>query len=315
MLRLALIAVAVVLACAPPVPSESPSPSAPASLRLLVGDTSETLAQRARLLALAGVALDVTSRAGRRGSGAIAELVGRHAADPRVLAVAGGDILAGEILDDVSPRLAETVPIAHLASEPFVLAVAPNSPVADARDLRRRLERDASTVRFAGGPQSSLAHLLAAAVVRDATKRASALVYAAHATPEDAISAVTRGQSQVVLAPLGAIRQAIAESRLRALAVSSASRVTTVTAPTLRESGIDVVLVDWALVVAAPGVGVAEARALRELASRAHRQPGWPDAVRQNGWVDDFATEGLNTFLGTELTRTIALLRDLALVK
>lgn len=307
------------VACLPfaaPSPSPSPTPAAAAPLRVLVGDAPDSsIAARARLLGLAGAQVELVARPGRRGSIAVAELVRQHAGDARALAAVGAAILAGEILEDAKPRLAETVPVARLPTDPLVVAVAPASPVSDARDLRRRLERDASALRFAGGPQATLGHLLAAAIVRDAAHGAAGLVYAAHGSPQDAIAAVAGDQSQIVVAPYGAARAALAEGKIRGLAVSSATRIEGTEIPTLRESGIDVALTDWVLVVAAPGIDAAALAALRDLAQRAHAQPAWREALRQSGWVEDFATEGLTTFLGTELTRTLALLRHLALIK
>lgn len=311
----ALPALALLMASCTSTPPPGPSPTA-SMLRVLVGGTRDgSLVARAVTLGAAGARVELLSRPDRHGSSAVAELVGLHAADATWLAAVSAEILAGEVLEDTAPRVAEMTPVARLPSEPFVLAVAPASPITDARDLRRRLERDASTVRFAGGPQASPGHLLAAAVVRDAAKRASALVYAAHATPQEAIAAVAGGQSQVAVAPYGVARAALADGRLRGLAISSGARVDAVALPTLRESGIDVTFTDWALLVAPPGIIAPELRARRDDVTRAHAQPAWAEAVRRNGWIDDFATQGLVTFLGTELTRTVALLRDLALVR
>lgn len=315
MRSLPLVALILVSACAPlGAPTTTPRVS-PRIERLLVGgDLEGSLGARARLLEAAGPP-QLAARAGRRGSDAIADLVGAYASDAGTLAVVGPGVFVSELLDAATPRLAEAVPVARLASEALVLAVAPASSIEDAKALRARLERDASGVRFAGAELGSLEHHLAALLVKEATGGVRGLVFAAYAGTPQAVAAVAGGQSEVLVARFGDLRAELRSGRLRPLAVTSTERLPGSDIPTLRQSGIDLVLLDWALLVAPPRITLAELGSLREQARRAHAAAAWTDAVRRNGWVDDFSTEAMTTFVGTELSRATASLRDLALIR
>lgn len=282
---------------------------------MLVGGEA-TLEARARLLSASGATVEIVPRAGARGALAIADLVKEHAGDSRHLSIVSASIVPHELLANVAPRLGEATPVARLGSEAFVLAVAPNSPIRDGTTLRDRLEKDAGSLRFAAGSAiGSLEHQLAALVVRDVTHGTNALVYAAYPTVADAIAGVASGQSSIVVGTYGALREALERGRLRALVVSSGQRLSGVEVPTLRESRIDVAFVDWALLVAPPRIATRDLAALRDSVVRAHDDPAWSDAVRQNRWVDDFTTEGLTTFLGTEGSRASTTLLALQLIK
>ncbi len=310
-LPLAVLAVAL-LACAPSAPPPLASPAASLA-RIYVGGAADgSLAQRARMLSPATDA-QVVARPSRRGAEALGELVG-HDADTSLAAVVGPGALAAELVEGASPRVESLVPVARLAGEALVVAVARNSPIADVGSLRRRLERDASATRFAGSDLGGVEHQLAALLVKEATGRVRPLVFAAYGLSAEAARGVAGGQSDVLIARYGDAR-ALLGSSLRALAVSSAERLPSVDIPTLRESKIDVVLVDWALLVAPPRVTSANVVALRELVRRAHASSFWNDAIAKNAFVDDFSTDNMTTFVGVELSRATALLRDLALMR
>lgn len=314
-MRRFLLLVGLVAACTQAAPAVAPSPTI-AALRVLVADDpSGTLARRAQLLAAPGTRVEVAPRPGDAGGVALAELVRAHRADASALVVVSGTLLAREVRGQAAVRLGEAVPVARLGSDALVIAVAKSSPIANVSTFRERLEADSSTVRFAGAGVGTSPHQLAARIVREVTRGVAGLVYASYATVEEAAAAVAGDQAQALLGTYAAVRPVLDAGRLRAIAVSSATRVPGFDAPTLRESKLDVVATDWALLIAPPGIGVGELDTLRRHARQAHADPAWADAVRRNGWIDDFTTEGMTTFIGTELARTEATLRDLELIR
>ncbi len=309
--RLALLAAAL-LACSPSAPSPAASPAARLARVYVGGAADSSLAQRSRMLSSATDA-QVVARPARRGAEALTELVGREA-DRTIAAVVGPGALTAELVEGASPRVEAMVPVARLASEALVIAVARNSPIADVASLRRRLERDASAIRFAGSEIGGVEHQLAALVVKEATGGARSLVFAAYGSSEEAARGVAGGQSEVLVSRYGEAKAPLGSS-LRALAVSSAARLPGLDVATLRESKIDVVLVEWALLVTPPRVSAADVAALRELVRRAHASSLWSEAIARNAFVDDFSTDAMTTFVGVELSRASALLRELALIR
>ena len=105
----------------------------------------------------------------------------------------------------------------------------------------------------------------------------------------------------------------IAAGQLRVLAVSSASRVSGIDAPTLRESGIALDLANWRAVVAPPGLSDAEEEALTARVTRLATSPQWRQTLAQNGWDDQLLTgPGLRQFLLSEQSRIEDVLRRLS---
>ena len=302
----------VLTLCAPP-PSPTGAPASGSLVRIYVGGPADgSLAARARMLTSATDA-QIVARPARRGAEALGELVG-HDDDRTLAAVAGPDTIAAALLERASPRLESMVPVARIASDALVIAVAASSPVADIASLRRHLQREASAVRFAGSAVGSIEHQLAALLVKEAAGGVRPLVFAAYGSAADAGAGVSGGQSDVLVARYGDAKPLL-QKGLRALAVSSAERLPGLDLPTLRESQIDIALVDWAVLVAPPRVSGDDVAGLRELARRAHASSLWSDAVKKNVFVDDFSTDGMTTFVGVEISRATALLRELALVR
>jgi putative tricarboxylic transport membrane protein len=308
-----LLAVAL-LACTSTTPAPTAT-SSPEPSRVLVGGAEQTsLALRARLLASAARDAEVIQRPGRRGTDALAELLLANA-DPTLAAVIGPRVLTAELLERASPRLGETIPVARLASEALVVAVAQSSPLADIGGLRRRLESEASSVRFAGSEIGGGEHQLAALLLKEAESGVGALVFAAYGTSQDAVRGVVGGQADVLLARYGEVRAHLAAGEVRALAVSSSTRLAGADIPTLREASIDVVYLDWALLVAPPGVSAQNVGALRDFARRAHDSPAWREGLAAAALVDDFSTDAMTTFVGVELSRITVLLMELGLLR
>lgn len=298
----------VVVACATASPTPAPTlSSAPERFgALTVGaDESSDLGRRARLLP----AGSVSYRPGKRGVDALAD-TSQHAG---TFAVVAPSVLAAQLLDGASPGVSELVPIARLPSEPLVFAVAKASAIADGAALKRRLKSDASTIRFAGSEIGGIEQQAAALVVKDATGGAAGLLFASYGSTKDAIAGVAGGQSDVLVARYADAKDAIGSGTLRALALSAPARVPGIDVPILREAQIDVALVDWAVLVGSPSLPGATVARYRDLITRTKASSAWADAVKANGWIDDTSTDGLTTFVGTELSRATSLYSELGL--
>ena len=65
-------------------------------------------------------------------------------------------------------------------------------------------------------------------------------------------------------------------------------RLPNVDAPTLTESGIDVVFSNWRGVIAPPGITPEERAAFIDDLARMRATPGWQAELQKNGWKDAF---------------------------
>jgi putative tricarboxylic transport membrane protein len=289
----------------PTSPSPSNSPEASVAVLVVGAEDGSDLAKRAGLLPASARVV----RAGHRGVDALAEMLARQGA----VAVVDSRAIAGELLDGATPRLEEQVPVARLASAPLVVAVAPRSPIADAAALKQKLTDDASTIRFAGAEIGSIEHQVAALLVRDAENGVAALVYAAYGSVPDAVTGITSGQSDVLIATYADLRQALSAGTVRALGVATDARVPGIDLPTLREAKVEVAAPDWALVVAPASITASRLAELRSLVDRARASSQWSEVVRANAWIDDAGTQGMATFLASQFTRATSLYAQLGL--
>jgi putative tricarboxylic transport membrane protein len=72
---------------------------------------------------------------------------------------------------------------------------------------------------------------------------------------------------------------------MKALAVTSESRLKGVAVPTLKEQGINVVIGNWRGVYGAPGITPAERQALTALVLKAVKTKSWAEASEKNSWT------------------------------
>jgi len=80
----------------------------------------------------------------------------------------------------------------------------------------------------------------------------------------------------------------IESGRLRALAISSPSRVTGIEAPTLKEQGLAVDLVNWRAVLAPSGISPDDRARLTALVDRMARSARWQRTLAERGWTDTY---------------------------
>ena len=98
------------------------------------------------------------------------------------------------------------------------------------------------------------------------------------------------------------------------LAVSGEERLDGVDAPTLVESGIDLVFTNWRGVLAPPGISDGQREYLVELFTDMHETDEWQSALEDNGWTDNFATgREFEDFLVEQDTRVADTLKELGL--
>jgi putative tricarboxylic transport membrane protein len=72
---------------------------------------------------------------------------------------------------------------------------------------------------------------------------------------------------------------------MRAVGVTSGTRLKGVNVPTLKEQGIDVELGNWRGVYGAPGITPAQRKELTDLVLAATRSKSWQEALEKNNWT------------------------------
>ena len=104
----------------------------------------------------------------------------------------------------------------------------------------------------------------------------------------------------------------IDSGRLHALAISTPARVPGIDVPTLREQGIDIDMMNWRAVVAAPGLSLAQRDRLMSVISRMVRSPTWQRILRDRDWTDMYlAGDAFDAFLWSERARVDRIVKRL----
>ena len=263
-----------------------------------------------------GVPVEVVNRGGAGGTIGLAELVTRHRGDPQTLMVFG-QVMLGAIRTNNSPvTIADTVPLARLLNEYEVVAVPTSSSHQTLGDLIDDFRREPGRISWAGGSAGGIDHILVGLLAQVAGVDPGNVNYIAHAGGGEAAVAVMGGHVTAGVSGFGEWKAYVDTGRMRLLAVSSAERITGDETPTIRESGLDVVLANWRGVLAPPGTDE-ETRNWLTTALRSMRDStSWQEILRANEWEDSFLSgPEFDRFLGEERATADAVLRSIGLVR
>jgi putative tricarboxylic transport membrane protein len=103
---------------------------------------------------------------------------------------------------------------------------------------------------------------------------------------------------------------------LRALAITAEERVEGIDVPTLKEQGVDVALVNWRGVFAAPGIRKNDMQALSSAIEQMAKSPQWQDVLEKRTWIDMYMpAEEFAAFLKEDTAKVTATLTELGMVK
>ena len=85
--------------------------------------------------------------------------------------------------------------------------------------------------------------------------------------------------------------------------------------PTLTESDVDLVFLNWRGVLAPPEISAERTEELVGYLQEMHDSQGWKDTLKENGWTDDFMTgDEFATFLQEQDDRVSGTLNELGLI-
>ena len=260
-----------------------------------------------------GVSVQVDNVPGAAGTIGLARFIQSERGNPGALMVTGLVMASGVILNGSPVSLAGTTPIARLTAEYEVIVVPASSRFRSLGELIDAFKKDPGSVSWGGGSAGGTDDLLVRLLAEQIGLPASSVNYVAFAGGGAALAAVLGGQLSAAVSGYAEFAGQIAAGQLRVLAISSASRMSGIDAPTLRESGIALDLSNWRAIVAPPGLSDAEEEALTARMTKLAASPKWRSTLEQNGWADEFLTgPPLRQFLLAEQARIEDVLRRLS---
>ena len=235
----------------------------------------------------AGAASSISydNKGGAAGAIGLAQFVNASKGDPNAMMVMGAVMLGGIITGKPPVSLSQATPIARLTSEYNVFVLPANSPLKTMKDVVEQLKKDPGSVKWGGGSRGSTEHIAAAMLAREVGVDAAKINYVAFRGGGEAVAAILGGNVTVGGSGYSEFQQYIDSGKMKAIAVTSATRLKGINVPTMKEQGYNVEIGNWRGVYGAPGITPDQRKALTDMILKAVKTKSWAEALEKNGWT------------------------------
>lgn len=258
----------------------------------------------------------VTNKGGAGGTIGLAEFVNSQRGNDNAFIVMGSVMVGGILTNKAPVTLDQVTPLARLTIENNGIAVPVNSPFKTVKDFTDALKKNAGAVAVGGGSAGGIDHITLALIAKEIGVSADKLNYVPYQGGGEMIAALAGGKLSAAISGISEFKQFVDSGRLRLLAVTSEQRLPNVNAPTMRESGVDVVIGNWRGVVGPPGMSPGGREKLVAMLDKMHDTKTWKETLGKQGWDDAYLSgEKFGAFLKEENTRVTQVLKDVGLLK
>jgi putative tricarboxylic transport membrane protein len=225
------------------------------------------------------------NKGGAAGALGLAQFVNGSKGDANAMMVMGAVMLGGIITGKPPVSLSQATPIARITSEYNVFVLPTNSPFKTMADVVAQLKKDPGSVKWGGGSRGSTEHIAAAMIAQKVGVDPSKINYVAFRGGGEATAAILGGNVTIGGSGYSEFSEYIKVGKMKAIAVTSATRLAGVDVPTLKEQGIDVELGNWRGVYGAPGINAEQRQALTNMVLAALKTPSWAESMKKNEWT------------------------------
>ncbi|WP_394791679.1 Bug family tripartite tricarboxylate transporter substrate binding protein [Rhodoferax sp.] len=225
------------------------------------------------------------NKGGAAGALGLAQFVNGSKGDPNALMVMGAVMLGGIITGKPPVSLSQATPLARLTTEYNVFVLPANSPYKTMKDVVEQLKKDPGSIKWGGGSRGSTEHIAAAMIAREAGVDPSKINYVAFRGGGEATAAILGGNVTVGGSGLSEFAEYIKTGKMKALAMTSGTRLKGVDIPTLKEQGINVEIGNWRGVYGAGGITPEQRKALIDIVVKATKSEAWAEAMKKNDWT------------------------------
>ena len=225
------------------------------------------------------------NKGGAAGALGLAQFINGSKGDPSAMMVMGAVMLGGIITGKPPVNLSQVTPLARLTSEYNVFVLPADSKLKTMADVVEQMKKDPGSVKWGGGSRGSTEHIAAAMIAREVGVDPAKINYVAFRGGGEATAAILGGNVTVGGSGYSEFAEYIKTGKMKAIAVTSATRIKGVEVPTLKEQGINVVIGNWRGVYGAAGITPAQRAALTELVVKATQSRSWAEAMEKNNWT------------------------------
>ncbi len=266
-----------------------------------------------------GIFTDGASFANKGGAGGtigLAEFVSSNTGNDNAVMSMGVIMIGGILLNNSPVTMDDVTPLVRLTNDTGVIAVATDSPIQTVEDLIAAMKADIGSIAVGGGSAGGVDHVVMALLAKENGLDPKAINYIPYDSGAETVTALGGGTLAVAVSGVSEFKPMADAGRIRIIAVTSAERFPGVEAPTLKESGSDVVVGNWRGIVGAKDMS-AEGRTMwLDRFAKMHEGPAWQEILAKQGWEDAYlAGDEFVAFLGEERTRVEAVLKDVGLIQ
>ncbi|WP_088342613.1 MULTISPECIES: tripartite tricarboxylate transporter substrate-binding protein [Rhodomicrobium] len=279
-------------------------------------DQTARAMQNALVASGAAKSAQVINIPGAGGTVGLAQFINSAKGDGNQLMV-NGLVMVGAIITNKAPvSLDQVTPIARLTGEYEAIVVPANSPIKDAKDLAAAVKADPAKVTWAGGSAGGVDHILVGLFAKTVGADPTKINYIPFSGGGEALAAVLGGKVTAGVSGYGEFEGQIKSGKLRLIAITSAERLPNVNGPTLKEQGIDLDVVNWRSVFAAPGITPEQRKALIDAVDKMNASPAWAEILKAKGWDNVYLSgDAFAAFLKVEQERVSSVLASIGLGK
>lgn len=248
-------------------------------------------------------AIEVTNVAGGGGTVGLAQFVTAKPRKPVAMIV--GFALVGGILTTQSPVTLDAVtPVARIMGEQDVIVVPAASTIKTIDDLVAALTADPGAVSWAGGSIGGVDHVTAGLFAKAAGVDPKAINYVVHAGGGEVLASVLGGHTTLGISGYEEFRAQIGVGKLVALAVSGEARIPGLDAPTFKEAGIDLAIMNWRGIVTNPKLDADDQAAIGAAVASLAASPEWAAMLESRSWTEAYLpADEFGAFLKEENAR------------
>lgn len=250
---------------------------------------------------------------GAGGTVGLPRFVGQRRGRGDAIMVAGA-VMVGAVITNRTPvGLKDVTPIARMTTEPGVIVVPANSALRTLQDFLDALKANPGAVSVGGGSAGGIDHITLGLLLKGLGRNAREASYVAFAGGGPAQAAILGAQVKAGISGVSEFQEQVRAGRMRALATTGDTRSMD-GVPTLKESGIDIVIGNWRGVFGAPGINATQRQALTDYIGAVHASPAWTEIVQTQGWDDAYLSgRDFEQFLARDQADTEQVLRDIGL--
>ncbi|MDP3602068.1 MAG: tripartite tricarboxylate transporter substrate binding protein, partial [Bosea sp. (in: a-proteobacteria)] len=211
-------------------------------------------------------------------------------------------------------ELSQLIPIARMTADPTVLVVRADSPWKTYAEFMAHAKANPGKVTFGSSGNYGTMHV---PMEQLKASTGSYMLHVPYTGAGPAILGMLSGQvDAVATGPASAVGQ-IKAGKLRVVGVSSSKRLDNAPdAPTLKEGGVNLELMNWRSVVAPPGLSADQTKVLSEAIGKMVKSKEWAEILKARGWDDAYlGGADFDAFLKAEQTRVAKVMTDVGLVK